>query len=637
MQVRPIPAIMRCLGQRSSGEDIQSFTDRIAAAFELLNFMADQKLPWTPEMSQLVLENNGLMTILRHLQSKNEWQIAQASRIVYYIILHKELLKELREYSGMSLLIINLDSPNRTIRMNVVKGIALMTGDIETRERYLAKKDNKLDDVLSKIMQNEPDFIKYLLDILANLIKNTDFANLLLEDADEFEQLLAIAEDIEHEDCKNSVYRVFTNLAQDIEAQTKIYNLAYKIMIKQLLGNPKLYAKNLLIALNAVIVTESKKPSDQEITQALIKFLERTEQTSKSTIELAVSIMDTFIRRHGLDFKQWMLSQNFQPVLFQVYLGPFRDHKLMASLNIFFSHFFSEPYLIKDFLGTFVPQVVKTLLDQLRKRDEELKNTASYNLQFILEDTLTHRFINLPDLRRIVELLFVLSPDERNYEKNTNDPNYTLPMINVSQAKLMSISYTLHILSHLTVREEFMELFIRMDLPKLILYILTIQNTNVKVLQDASSVLRNTLSSIYGRNVVQSIFSMKANCGLELLSRVCLPPNENNEAAKNLVPIWGCLADEIEQENLEILINSNDRILENLVSIVEHEDCIAALKTEIVQFLSHCQDNEQLNARLQPMIAVKRGEADRRIRQLDLQRAAQRQQQEMQQQGYYNN
>jgi len=38
-----------------------------------------------------------------------------------------------------------------------------------------------------------------------------------LEDADEFEQLLAILEDIDHEDCKNSVYRVFANLAQDID------------------------------------------------------------------------------------------------------------------------------------------------------------------------------------------------------------------------------------------------------------------------------------------------------------------------------------------------------------------------------------------------------------------------------------
>jgi len=40
---------------------------------------------------------------------------------------------------------------------------------------------------------------------------------LLLEDADEFEQLLAILEDIDHEDCKNSVYKVFANLAQDID------------------------------------------------------------------------------------------------------------------------------------------------------------------------------------------------------------------------------------------------------------------------------------------------------------------------------------------------------------------------------------------------------------------------------------
>jgi len=404
-------------------------------------------------------------------------------------------------------------------------------------------------------------------------------------------------------------------------------------MIKQLLGNPKPYAKNLLIALNACIVTESKLPSDQEITQALIKFLERTDQISKSTIELAATTIETFIQRHGLAFKQWILSQNFQPVLFQVYLGPFRDHKVLSTLNKLFSHFFCEPYLIKDFLGTFVPQVVKSLLDQLRKKDEELKNTASFNLQYILEDTLTHRFINLPDLRRIVELLFVLSPDERNNEKNTNDSNYTLPMIIVSDAKLMSISYALNILSHLTIREEFMELFIRMDLPKLILFILTIRNLYEKVLQDALSVLRNTLSSIYGRNVVQSIYSMKANCGLELLSRMCLPPHETNEAAKNLVPIWGCLADEIEQENLEILVNSNDRVLENLVSIVEDEDCIAALKTEIMQFLSRCQDDEQLNARLQPIIAIKRREADIRKRELEMQRAAQMQQQ---QQGRFN-
>jgi len=52
-------------------------------------------------------------------------------------------------------------------------------------------------------------------------------------------------------------------------------------MIKQLLGNPKPYAKNLLIALNAVIATDSKKPSDQELTQAIMKFLNRPEQTTK--------------------------------------------------------------------------------------------------------------------------------------------------------------------------------------------------------------------------------------------------------------------------------------------------------------------------------------------------------------------
>lgn len=459
---------------------------------------------------------------------------------------------------------------------------------------------------------------------------------MLLEDADEFEQLLAILEDIDHEDCKNSVYKVFANLAQDIDAQTKIYNLSYKIMIKQLLGNPKPYAKNLLIALNAVIATDSKKPSDQELTQAIMKFLNRPEQTTKVSIVLAVDVLRKYIARHGLAFKQWMISQNFQQILFQVYLGPFRDHKVMISLNHLFSHFFSDPTLIQDFLGTFIPPVVKSLLDQLRKRDEDLKNSASYNLQYILEDTLTHRFINLPDLRRIVELLIVLSPDERKNEQFNNDPDYTMPTIKVSEAKITSISYTLNILSHLTMREEFMEVFIRMELPKLILYILTIENLPEKVLQDALSVLRNTLSSIYGKNVVHSLYSMKANCGLELLSRICIPPNDTNEAAKNAAPIWGCLADEIEQENLEVLINSSDRVPNNLVSIVEDDDCIGALKAEITQFLSNCLEDEQLNARLQPIIAVKKAEAEKKRRELQQMRAAQRQQQ-LQQQGISEN
>ncbi len=313
-------------------------------------------------------------------------------------------------------------------------------------------------------------------------------------------------------------------------------------MIKQLLGNPKPYAKNLLIALNAVIATDSKKQSDQELTQAIMKFLDRPEQTSKVSIVLAVDIMRKYIARHGTQFKHWMVDQNFQQILFQVYLGPFRDHKVMISLNHLFSHFFSDPTLIQKFLGTFIPPVVKSLvieflshhvitfvkLDQLRKRDEDLKNSASYNLQYILEDTLTHRFINLPDLRRIVELLIVLSPDERKNEQFNNDPDYTMPTIQVSQAKITSISYTLNILSHLTMREEFMEVFIRMELPKLILYILTIENLPEKVLQDALSVLRNTLSSIYGKNVVHSLYGMKANCGLELLSRMCIPPNDKN-------------------------------------------------------------------------------------------------------------
>jgi len=85
---------MQCLLPKTATEDPNSFTTRIAAAFESLIFMADQNLPWTETMSQLLLENKGLTTILKHLISKAEYQIAQAARVTYFIVANRKLIRE---------------------------------------------------------------------------------------------------------------------------------------------------------------------------------------------------------------------------------------------------------------------------------------------------------------------------------------------------------------------------------------------------------------------------------------------------------------------------------------------------------------------------------------------------------------
>ena len=85
---------MQCLLPKATAENANNLTSRYASALELLVYMADQNLPWTDIMSELLIELDGLTTILKHLRAKNEYQIAQAARICYYMISNKRHIKE---------------------------------------------------------------------------------------------------------------------------------------------------------------------------------------------------------------------------------------------------------------------------------------------------------------------------------------------------------------------------------------------------------------------------------------------------------------------------------------------------------------------------------------------------------------
>jgi len=164
-------------------------------------------------------------------------------------------------------------------------------------------------------------------------------------------------------------------------------------------------------------------------------------------------------------------------------------------------------------------------LDQLKKRDEDLKISAACNLQYVLEDTLTHRFVNLPDLKKVIELLEV--EPERKSSKNVSSQRSANSIV-ITQNKLKAITYGLNLLVLLTLREEFMEVFIKMELPKHVLSVLTIPDLPGKVLFNGLAVLKNIISSIYGKSVVRGLYKMENNAGIELLSRLCLPPTETN-------------------------------------------------------------------------------------------------------------
>ncbi len=94
----PVPMMMKCLlpKKRTKAETSDKQTEGVMASLELLGFMVEQKLPWNHHMSQLLNENKGMTSIINCLKSSFEWQVAQASKVVYYMIANKQLIPEVK-------------------------------------------------------------------------------------------------------------------------------------------------------------------------------------------------------------------------------------------------------------------------------------------------------------------------------------------------------------------------------------------------------------------------------------------------------------------------------------------------------------------------------------------------------------
>ena len=67
-----------------------------------------------------------------------------------------------------------------------------------------------------------------------------------------------------------------------------------------------------------------------------------------------------------------------------------------------------------------------------------------------------------------------------------------------------------------------------MELPKHILSVLTIPEMPGKIIFNGLTVLKNTMTSIYGKSIVRRLYRMEKNAGIILLAKICLPPNETN-------------------------------------------------------------------------------------------------------------
>lgn len=137
---------------------------------------------------------------------------------------------------------------------------------------------------------------------------------------------------------------------------------------------------------------------------------------------------------------------------------------------------------------------------------------------------MTHRYVNLPDLRKIVELLSLKA--EKAYNKDS--------ALVLTENKIRSITYAFAMLSHLTTREEFMDTFSKLGLPVMTLEVLEINQFTVKAVCDALLVLQNIFASIYGKNIIRKIYQLPGNFGMERLSALCLPPIETNVTLRYL-------------------------------------------------------------------------------------------------------
>ena len=67
---------------------------------------------------------------------------------------------------------------------------------------------------------------------------------------------------------------------------------------------------------------------------------------------------------------------------------------------------------------------------------------------------------------------------------------------------------------------------------------------------------------------------------------------------KSAVPLWGCLADEFDEEIFDTLKKSPDILFENLIEIIEDPDAFPALKVEVTQYMLSCQEDKELKAQV---------------------------------------
>lgn len=117
LKIEASNAILKSLLPSHPNEDEESILTRITASLSLLSLFEDLKIHWDPEMSKVLLEYEGLDTLLQYILSRSQWLRSAAISVVAYITSYGELQSEIAEKGGIEKIVRNLKYSDLTIKV----------------------------------------------------------------------------------------------------------------------------------------------------------------------------------------------------------------------------------------------------------------------------------------------------------------------------------------------------------------------------------------------------------------------------------------------------------------------------------------------------------------------------------------
>jgi hypothetical protein len=143
--------------------------------------------------------------------------------------------------------------------------------------------------------------------------------------------------------------------------------------------------------------------------------------------------------------------------------------------------------------------------------DLRLKILIGNCLIGILEDPNNHKYVARIDIKNIISLL------------------------RLSNENMVNLGYVgLKLLNKLSAKDEFLDAFQAEKLEQILIEVLSRQ-ISIDINIESLDILTHMLNSIYVKETVVSICQIENNLGLEIITKLCLPPTNENVPSLNHV------------------------------------------------------------------------------------------------------